>query len=112
MFFFGAPHAGLDVDALVAMVEDTACTSSDEQSARLSILEQLRENSEFLEDQKERLIPIWERLRVVSFYEAKKTPSVKKVSFGLFLRSPGGAPVLTFRMLLETGQGVAMQYRW
>lgn len=81
VFFFGAPHAGLNVDSLVAMVEDTACTPSNEQSARLSLLEQLRENSEFLEDQKERLIPIWEGLRVVSFYEADKTPVVKKVCF-------------------------------
>lgn len=86
VFFFGAPHAGLNVDSLVAMVEDTVSTPSDEQSARLCLLEQLRENSEFLEDQKERLIPIWEGLRIFSFCEADKTPEVKKVCFGSFFR--------------------------
>lgn len=78
VFFFGAPHAGLNVDSLVAMVENTT-VPSDTHSARLGLLEQLRENSEFLEDQKERLIPIWEGLQIVSFYEVEKTPSMTKV---------------------------------
>lgn len=43
---------------------------------------QLKEGSEFLENQKEDLVRIWERFngKVVSFYETVKTPSLGKVN--------------------------------
>jgi hypothetical protein len=49
---------------------------------RRYLLMQLKEGSEFLENQKEDLIQIWEGFKgkkVVSFYETMKTPSVRKV---------------------------------
>lgn len=70
------------MESLVAMVEDI--TSSNKQSTRLKLLEQLREDSEFLEDQRERLIHIWARLRIISFYEMNETPTVKKVRSKFF----------------------------
>ncbi|KAI1416951.1 hypothetical protein F5Y13DRAFT_153431 [Hypoxylon sp. FL1857] len=82
VFFFGAPHGGLEVDSLVEMVENI--TDGNRQSTRLKLLEQLREDSEFLEDQKERLITVWARptLRLFSFYELKETPTVVQDSQG------------------------------
>lgn len=73
--FFGTPHQGLRVDALESMVEDIS--SSPEPS--LYLLRQLRENSQFLETQKELLVHVWPSLQVVSFYETELTPTVKKV---------------------------------
>lgn len=70
------------------MVEDL--TSSNKQSTRLRLLEQLREDSEYLEEQRERLIHIWSNMRIYSFYELKDTPTVQKVctlrilDFGLY----------------------------
>ncbi|KAI5836934.1 hypothetical protein DFP73DRAFT_620676 [Morchella snyderi] len=93
VFFFGAPHAGLKVDALVAMVEDL--TSSNKQSTRLRLLEQLREDSEYLEEQRERLIHIWSKMRIYSFYELKDTPTVQKAASGDWKRE--GEAVLMIR---------------
>ena len=47
----------------------------------LNLLAQLREGSEYLENQKEALSRLWEEFRgkVVTFYETEPTKSVKKV---------------------------------
>lgn len=80
MFLFGAPHGGLNVDALVSMVQDiTSSSSSNKQSSRLRLLDQLREDSDFLDDQRERLISIWEKMKIVSFYETQETKTIGKV---------------------------------
>jgi len=54
-------------------------TKSD--SERTNLIKQLREDSEFLEYQKEELIHIWKDFKgkVVSFYETVKTPTVRQV---------------------------------
>ena len=48
---------------------------------RAEVLAQLKEGSEYLENQKEALSRLWEGFRgkVVTFYEAEPTKSVKKV---------------------------------
>lgn len=66
------------MDSLVAMIGNTTAPS-DKQPGKLRLLDQLREDSEFLEDRKERLIPIWEQVQIFSFCETDKTPSVTKV---------------------------------
>lgn len=85
--FFGAPHSGLNVDSLVEMVG--SITSENQQSTRHKLLEQLREDSEFLEDQRERLVQVWSnpRLRLFSFYELQTTPTVIKVRIPLNILS-------------------------
>jgi hypothetical protein len=68
------------VDDLVSMVKDiTSSSSSSQQSRRLRLLEHLREDSDFLDDQRERLISIWEKMKIISFYEKRDTKTVKKV---------------------------------
>jgi hypothetical protein len=54
-------------------------TESDNE--RTNLIKQLREDSEFLEYQKEELIRIWKDFKgkVVSFYETVKTPTVRQV---------------------------------
>jgi hypothetical protein len=49
---------------------------------RRNLIMQLKEGSDFMENQKEELIPIWNNFeqRVCSFYETVKTPSVRMVS--------------------------------
>jgi len=77
IFFFGTPHQGLQTVELEAMVENMSAKSK---SSRLKLLRQLRENSEFLEKQRDELSDIWNGRTVVSFYETVKTPTVKRVS--------------------------------
>lgn len=68
------------MDDLVSMVKDiTSSSSSSQQSRRLRLLEDLREDSDFLDDQRERLISIWEKMKIISFYEKRDTKTVKKV---------------------------------
>lgn len=70
------------MDDLVSMVTDlTSSSSSSQQSRRLRLLEHLREDSDFLDDQRERLISIWEQMKIISFYEKRDTKTVKKVEF-------------------------------
>ena len=54
---------------------------TDNQKVQVNLLAQLREGSEYLENQKEALSHLWEGFRgkVVTFYETKQTKSVKKV---------------------------------
>ncbi|KAF8536358.1 hypothetical protein BDD12DRAFT_290351 [Trichophaea hybrida] len=74
IFFFGTPHQGLRTDELEEMID------VDSGGQRCNLIMQLKEGSEFLENQKEDLIRIWEgfKQKVVSFYETVKTPSVKE----------------------------------
>ncbi|KAJ8130970.1 hypothetical protein O1611_g2656 [Lasiodiplodia mahajangana] len=87
MFFFGAPHAGLDVDALVGMVDNV--TLGDRKSTRAKLLDHLRENSEYLEEHKENVVQLWSKpkLQVVSFYELRKTRIVAKDHSGEWARN-------------------------
>lgn len=68
-FFFGTPHQGLRTKELEAV-------------ATCGLIEQLREDAEFLDNQKEELMQICQvfKGKVVSFYETVMTPSVGKVS--------------------------------
>ena len=77
IFFFGTPHQGLRAAKLDEMVDEEA----DNQKVQVDLLTQLREGSEYLENQKEDLSRLWEEFRgkVVTFYETKKTKSGKKV---------------------------------
>ena len=76
IFFFGAPHNGLRISGLGAMVRDMP---SDLESQPVKLLQQLREGSEFLESLKDELVDIWSRRRIISYYETVGTPTVKSV---------------------------------
>jgi len=76
IFFFGAPHDGLRITELEAMVQDM---SLDLESQPAKLLQQLREGSEFLESQRDELVDIWSGLKIVSYYETVDTPTVKEV---------------------------------
>jgi len=75
IFFFGAPHDGLRTTELEAMVQDM---SSDSESQPMRLLLQLREGSEFLENQRDELVDIWSGRKIISYYETVGTPTVKK----------------------------------
>jgi hypothetical protein len=51
------------------------------ETSRHNLLRQLRDGSEFLENQKEELSNIWKEYqpKIVSFYETAPTPTVEKV---------------------------------
>ena len=74
IFLFGTPHAGLKVDDLRQMVDD------DDHQGQY-ILGQLRENSIFLDEQKDNLSRVWEAFqgKVVTFYETRETRQMEKV---------------------------------
>jgi hypothetical protein len=57
------------------------------ETSRHNLLRQLREGSEFLENQKEDLSYIWEehKPKIISFYESVQTPTVKRVELQLRL---------------------------
>jgi len=76
IFFFATPHQGLCTDALEQIVD------ADLGGQTSNLIMQLKEGSEFLENQKEHLLPIWDKFKqkVVSFYETVGTPSVSMVS--------------------------------
>ncbi|KAF8539938.1 hypothetical protein BDD12DRAFT_980660 [Trichophaea hybrida] len=82
ILLFGTPHQGLRTDELEEMVD------IDSGGQRSNLIMQLKEGSEFLENQKEDLIRIWEGFQrnVFSFYETVKTPSVTKSESGRFAR--------------------------
>ncbi|KAF8540115.1 hypothetical protein BDD12DRAFT_777518, partial [Trichophaea hybrida] len=81
IFFFGTPQQGLRTDELEMVDVDSG-------GQRSSLIMQLKDGSEFLENQKEDLIHIWDKFKpkVVSFYETVKTPSVRKLEPGRFAR--------------------------
>ncbi|KAF8545022.1 hypothetical protein BDD12DRAFT_800667 [Trichophaea hybrida] len=65
IFFFGTPHEGLRTGELEAMVD------LESGGEMCSLIIQLKEGSELLENQKEDLIQIWKKFegKIVSFYE-------------------------------------------
>jgi hypothetical protein len=81
IFIFGTPHEGFRTDEL----EDLVDIESGGQESRRNLLTQLKEGSEFLENQKHNLSYMWEGFkgRIVSFYETVKTKTVKKVTSAL-----------------------------
>jgi hypothetical protein len=81
IFFFGTPHQGLETVDLEQMV-DMETHAIDNHKIR-NLLAQLKEGSEFLENQKDVLSRTWDKFsgKIFSFYETEKTKSVKKVGF-------------------------------
>jgi hypothetical protein len=79
--FFGTPHQGLNVDDLKEMV---AMQAEERDNYDLpQLLDQLNNDSEFLGNQKEDCIPMWDQFtgKICSFFETGKTETV--VSVGL-----------------------------
>ncbi|KAF8532857.1 hypothetical protein BDD12DRAFT_764502, partial [Trichophaea hybrida] len=76
IFFFGTPHQGLQTAELEAMIDDL---SGGVETSRLRLLMQLRENSEFLETQRDTLADIWPGRKIISLYEVEITRVVQKV---------------------------------
>ncbi|KAF8248750.1 hypothetical protein K440DRAFT_236816 [Wilcoxina mikolae CBS 423.85] len=73
-FFFGTPHEGLDVEDLRKIV-----SMQTEDNAELRyLLDQLNNDSEFLQNQKDGCTPMWKDPtgKVYSFYELQKTETV------------------------------------
>ncbi len=63
---------------LETMVDDMSLGTGVE-SQSMKILQQLREGSEFLDNQRDELVDIWHGREVFSYYEIVETPTVKKV---------------------------------
>lgn len=76
IFFFGTPHQGLRTDEM----EDMAAAYSGK--PKNNLIMQLKEGSEFLEEQKESMLYVWEMFKhkVISFYETVMTPSIRMVN--------------------------------
>jgi hypothetical protein len=85
IFFFGTPHQGLNVIDLREIVAIQA--EKDDYELR-QLLEQLNNDSDFLVNQKEACISMWQQFtgRICSFYETEKTETV--VSVGLPRKLP------------------------
>lgn len=77
IFFFGVGHQGLhgtkELEAMVMNLSDR------ENTARLKLVRQLNEISDFLPTLKEDLVEIWQGRKIFSFYETEFTPTVQKV---------------------------------
>jgi len=76
IFFFGTPHQGLRTSVLEDMVD------VDSGVQRSNLITQLKEGSEFLENQADDLLHIWPKYKgkIVSFYETVMTPPLRMVS--------------------------------
>lgn len=63
---------------------------------RNNLIVQLKQDSEFLENQREELLGIWKsfKQKIFSFYETKKTPSVRKVN-----STPARVTALRYEMM-------------
>ncbi|KAF8241219.1 hypothetical protein K440DRAFT_665405, partial [Wilcoxina mikolae CBS 423.85] len=85
IIFFGTPHQGMRTYDLEEMVD---AESGGYETSRHNLLRQLREGSEFLENQKEELSYIWEEYKpkIVSFYETVQTSTVKRSGSGRYAR--------------------------
>jgi hypothetical protein len=68
IFFLGAAHHGLRTNELEVVDNDSG-------GQRSTLLQQLKEGSEYLENQKEDLLCVWEcfKGKIISFYELNKT---------------------------------------
>ena len=78
MFFFGTPHQGLRTAELEEMVDEEA---GNQKALLHNLFTQLKEGTEYLENQKEALSRLWEGFhgKVVTFYETEPTKSVRTV---------------------------------
>lgn len=77
IFFFGTPHQGFNVDDLQEMM---AMQAKDNYKLP-QLLDQLNNDSEFLGNQTEDCIPMWQQFtgKICSFYETEKTETVVSV---------------------------------
>jgi hypothetical protein len=77
IFLFGTPHDGLLIEDIQQLVDRDSIYK--EKTEYLFM--QLKEGSEFLENQKTELCKIWNKIpgRVFTFYETQKTSSVIQV---------------------------------
>jgi len=80
IFFFGTPHQGLNIDDLREIVTIQAEKDNYELG---QLLEQLNNDSEFLINQKEACMSMWDRFtgKIYSFYETEKTETVVNVGY-------------------------------
>ncbi|KAF8248450.1 hypothetical protein K440DRAFT_254380 [Wilcoxina mikolae CBS 423.85] len=84
ILFFGAPHQGLDpniIKNLDAMIGD----ESPNDVSRREFIKQFEEGSNFLNTQRDDIISLFDRpsrIAISSFYEAVRTPSVRKLPSG------------------------------
>jgi hypothetical protein len=79
MLLFGVPHQGMEIDEMLSMVQKTGGKSS----TRLDLVQTLSEGSNFLNTQREDIVNLWptgSNIKIVSFYEKLKSPTVKRVS--------------------------------
>ncbi|KAA8893975.1 hypothetical protein FN846DRAFT_459530 [Sphaerosporella brunnea] len=81
IFFFGTPHRGLNVDDLKAMMTMQQADMDNHELPQL--LDQLNKDSEFLENQREACVTMWNKFtgKICSFYEREKTETVVSVGF-------------------------------
>lgn len=77
LVFFGAPHNGLRTEELEAMVDDLGLHGA-ERSHELLVL--LRENSKYLEENRDNLAEIWKGKKIITCHELALSPVVRKVS--------------------------------
>jgi hypothetical protein len=76
IFFFGTPHQGLNVDDLKELV---VALQEDQDTYELpQLLDQLHNDSEFLRNQQEDCIAMWQQFtgKICSFYETGKTETI------------------------------------
>ncbi|KAF8543475.1 hypothetical protein BDD12DRAFT_874572 [Trichophaea hybrida] len=94
IFFFGTPHEGLRTNELENLVDNAI----DGQDSKRNLLMQLKEGSEFLENQKHDLSYIWEGFKgkIISFFETVKTKTVKKIESKNFARDGDEAMMVTY----------------
>ncbi|KAA8911998.1 hypothetical protein FN846DRAFT_358793 [Sphaerosporella brunnea] len=86
ILFFGTPHQGMEVEELCAMVKD----ASPRATSKYEILRDLERSSNFLNTQREDITNLWDStlmIDILSFYETKKTRTVRKSASGSWGRN-------------------------
>ena len=78
LVFIGAPHNGIDTDALERMVASGNAPGSE---LSRELLQQLRVNSSYLIDHKSMVMRILSDRKIISLYETQMTRTVGKVCF-------------------------------
>lgn len=74
ILFFGTPHTGFETGHLMKMVKHVS--GVEKSSSRVKLLDTLTPDSEFLLGLRDDLAETLGKLRLYSFYETKKTPTV------------------------------------
>ena len=78
LFLFGTPIQGIEVDAILEMIDDTFPNGS----SRRGLVQHLKEDSSFLRTQREDINALWGRdleIFIASFYETQNTKTIAKV---------------------------------